>query len=253
MELKKEWLVPAAVGAGTFLVGGVGGYLIGKRRAVTVYMPPSKAEEDGINEVTQDLKETISGFVEIAEMYLTRYRDLVIAAAGYADVAEDPDEKVKDDQVRVFDIPDDDEPIPTDPEPRRVNVFTRTDIEWDEDVEKSQRTKDSPYVIHKDEFYGNTPVGVRQHQTTYFVGDDVLVDEQDKVIDRHEEYVGTELPFGHGSGDDAIVYIHNPQMKTEYEVVRNNGSYDTEVLGLSAETELEEETLKPRVPKFRDD
>jgi hypothetical protein len=62
------------------------------------------------------------------------------------------------------------------------------------------------------------------------------------------------LVFGHGSGDPNVVYIRNEKLQAEYEVLRDPGSYEIEVLGGHVEREMQEVDLKhSRQPgKFRE-
>lgn len=142
--------------------------------------------------------------------------------------------------VRTFTLPepeDEEEPERT-VEVVRRNVFAEAgaDDNWDYGVEVKQRDSSEPYVLHKDEFYAEemSEHGFRQFTYTYFDGDDILADEDDKPIYNHHNVVG-DLKFGHGSGDPKVVYIRNEKRKEEYEVVKDPGLYSKEILGLEIE------------------
>lgn len=117
--------------------------------------------------------------------------------------------------------------------------------EWDYDVELPNRSADAPYVLHQDEFYADER-GYTQLTVTYFEGDQVLVDEQEKPIYNWGQILG-ELKFGHGSNDSNVVYIRNEKNEAEYEVLLFSGSYEEEVLGISQEPE----DVTHTVGKFR--
>jgi len=117
---------------------------------------------------------------------------------------------------------------------KTTNVFAEStpDNVWDYAVEMKARTNEAPYVIHMDEFAEGEEDF--DHATlTYYESDDVLCDERDTQIEDQDTLVGLGnlLRFGHGSGDDSVVYIRNERLGTEFEIVRSGGSYAEEVHG----------------------
>lgn len=135
-------------------------------------------------------------------------------------------------------------PSAADPEPEHHSIFLRPeDNGWDYDVELSKRTDNAPYVIHKDEFFGDETAWDSQSTLTYYVGDDVLADEHDAPIYDVSATIG-EVKFGHGSGDPNVFYVRNPRLKAEYEIIRHTGRFDVEVLGHALEDQYEAGDLK---------
>lgn len=140
-----------------------------------------------------------------------------------------------------------------------VNVFPIPDTYdgWDYTIEMQRRDPRSPYVIHRDEFF-NDEMGFGaagdQRTFTWYAGDDILTDESDIPIYNSYERVG-ELKFGYGSGDPSIVYIRNEKEEEEYEIVMDDGSYQTIVLGKQIEQSMAKEDIKhSRAPgKFKRD
>jgi len=128
------------------------------------------------------------------------------------------------------------------------NVFAGSSDNWDYDVEVSNRTDKSPYVIHKDEFWSNE-FDFAQTTLTYFQGDDILVDQSDTPIYNYETVVG-ELKFGHGSNDPNVFYVRNPKNRAEYEILLDRGSYSVEILGLDSEDDAD---IWHSVEKFKPD
>jgi hypothetical protein len=61
-----------------------------------------------------------------------------------------------------------------------------------------------------------------------------MVDEDDTVIYNYNQKV-CELNWGHGSRDPNTVYIRNEKIKMEMEVLREEGLYSIEVMGLEAD------------------
>jgi hypothetical protein len=137
------------------------------------------------------------------------------------------------------------EPTPADPgspnttlPPSLVrNIFKETEVvdTWDWEIEKSLRQEqpDRPFVIHLDERHERE--GWDEMTLTYYEADDVLCDANDKVVDDQELLVGVANldRFGHGSKDANIVYIRNPQLEIDLEVVRSVNSYAEEVHGMA--------------------
>lgn len=204
----------------TTFAGGAGvGYFIGTRRrkveveTVIKYIQPpdiDEVEEDP-NQLTLNWEDTPDG----------REYKRVIEQEGYLPITDvKMEERVATDEK---------------PEPY-VFVKFNDDDDWDYEQEILARAAlpdDVPYVISIEEYMQNEN---DWHQTnlTYYAGDDVLVDENDTPIPNKEKIVG-ELKFGHGSNDANIVYIRNPKMSIEWEVVYDRGSYQEEVLGLEIE------------------
>jgi hypothetical protein len=123
---------------------------------------------------------------------------------------------------------------------------------WDYDREVRNRSREIPFVLHKDEF--DAEEDATQVTVTYFEGDDVLVDEKDEVITKKDEVVGMDnlSQFGHGSGDPNVVYVRNAHLGVDYEILRHKGHYAKEVLGLEEES-LEHSARPRRRMRFDDD
>lgn len=123
------------------------------------------------------------------------------------------------------------------------------DEDWDYTEELKHRSKERPYILHRDEFFSNES-DYRQCSLTYYGGDNILCDEQDVPVYNYEKIVGS-LVFGHGSADPSIVYIRNDKLEAEYEVILEPGYYQTEVLGHEVENGLAKDELKHFVQRFR--
>lgn len=131
-----------------------------------------------------------------------------------------------------------DSEAPEDPGPEQFNISS----------EMRKRDDGRPYIISQDEFMEN--VDERDQPTLmYYEEDDVLAESPgDQVVPEIDRVIGTEnLRFGYGSEDPNIVYVHNPILGVDYEIVRNTGSYAEIVLGAS----LRHSDRRPGVRKFR--
>lgn len=132
-------------------------------------------------------------------------------------------------------------PPAEDPRPPIKNVFAESDPrDWDYAAEQKAREENPgvPYVISFEEFEEN-PDSHEQLTLTYYAGDDTLADDKDSVVDNPNYTVGDDnlARFGHGSNDNKVVYIRNERVSADFEVLRSEGSYSVEVLGMT-ENEL---------------
>jgi len=186
-----------------FLAGVGVGYFLGHRDRRLPAPPPGELEK-----ITEEIN-VIRAKREARQATKPVVQEEVIVLAP---VAEDPDIRTEGPDI----------------------IITRTsDIGWDYEEEKKNRDSLAPYVIHMDEFWSNE-MEFAQHTWTYYEGDDVMVDEEDVVVYNHDQKVG-ELKFGHGSGDPNTVYIRNEKMKMEMEVLREEGLYSIEVMGMEVD------------------
>lgn len=133
------------------------------------------------------------------------------------------------------------------------SIFAGTDDDWNYELEVRYRQKhpEGPYVLHKDEFYENEQ-DLTQVTLTYYAGDNIMVDEEEKPIYNHELVTGP-MKFGYGSGDTNVFHVRNLKHKVEYEILQDPGLYSVEVLGLEIEDNQRVKDLKhARTPgKFR--
>jgi hypothetical protein len=112
------------------------------------------------------------------------------------------------------------------------NIFDDTNDEWDYEKELLGRGDIDPYIIHADEFEADENDWNSHTTLTWYEGDQILADSSDLPVYNHHTVVGNaNLRFGHGSGQADVVYIRNPRLEAEYEVIREPGSYEVLVLG----------------------
>lgn len=115
-----------------------------------------------------------------------------------------------------------------------------------------ERSHAIPYVITNEEFFQNEPEH-EQVTITYYMGDDVLADDKDGVIEDVDTLIQREnlQLFGVGSEDEAIVYIRNEKKTIDFEITRSEGKYAHEVLGFTEELKHSDER-RPRRPQWDD-
>lgn len=90
-----------------------------------------------------------------------------------------------------------------------------------------------PRIISQDEFMANDP-GHEQATLTYYEKSDQVCGEADEPIDNSELVVGLEFKenFGKDSSDPNVVHVRNDGLHMDFEVIRSEGSYEEEVLGI---------------------
>ena len=125
---------------------------------------------------------------------------------------------------------------------------------FDPEIEAVRREEhpDKPYVLTREEF-DDGDLEYEQLTLTYFDGDNVLVDSEQRQIREFDEVVGVEnmVRFGHGSEDPNVVYIRNNRLAADYEVLFDPGFYSVKVLGYSNE-EVEQAHLRhSEIRRFR--
>lgn len=134
-------------------------------------------------------------------------------------------------------------------EPTIVNIYNRVEDENPgEEVESplligydrdERRKEHRPYLISHDEFI-NTNTEWDKMSLTYYEDDDVLTDEGDMPID-NVDYLIDDIHlnfFGLRSGGDKnMVFVRNGQLSSDYEIIRNLGSYTEIVLNIPRDSD----------------
>jgi hypothetical protein len=213
----------------------------------TLYNKPSPAElaEPYIGEGVQTE-------MEMAVGALTDYAGAATQGEVFADRPSNiPDPSVKLDYTGL----EEDGSVA----PIQVNIFTdkepiieHSDGGWNYDEELATRSELEPYIIHHDEYFQGEKE-YQQNTLTYYAEDGVLCDERDSPIHDSEAIVGDAnlMRFGHGSKDNNILYVRNDRLELDLEVVRSNGSYTREVLGIRHSDEPTRR--RGRARRLRDD
>lgn len=224
--LRNRWVQTSLISVVAFAGGGVGGYFLGKRKAQRVEI-----------HVVQPTDEQLALFEEVEEIQITE------------SITETTIVEVEDDGYiqRIVEAQHED---PSEDEPAVVTVLV-DDGDWDYEAEMSTRDPRAPYILHQEEFIGDE-LGYRQETVTYYAGDQIMSDNNDTPLYGFEDLMG-ELQFGHGSRDPNVVYIRNEVIHMEWEVLRDEGSFSEQVLGIQADREVEDEIRHSGVQKFRRD
>lgn len=155
----------------------------------------------------------------------------------------------EEEDVDDGDIPDTGEEVESVTETHNIFSHSTSRDHWDYAKEIAQRGPTRPYIIHQDEYHSNES-GFDQLTYNYYAGDDVLVDERGVPVFKHQDRVGN-LTFGKGSNDPHVVYVRNPELEVEYEVLYNDDSY----VGTQLETAYvadEDSPFRPRRAPLED-
>ena len=246
-QLKREWVIPTVVGVVSF-VAGVGAEY-GFRRFREEKINRNKKAELGATEI-----ESEDGYFEPEHVQLTfefddRMRQFNRAIQEMAHVVREFKERGS---VYLAELDSEGLHEARHAHPSNgdnvVNIFPVEEDDWDYDVEVPLRTPDKPYIIHVDEYMDKEEVDNRQSTLTYYDGDNILCDTDDTPVYDVENIVGF-LRFGHGSKDPNVCYVRNERLMAEYEILRDPGYYQVQILGEA----LEEKDLKhsKQLPKFR--
>lgn len=251
-----------SVGAAGFALGGAIGYFVGKKRGAhtTVYRVEQDIMEPYVNQAArygdpakvvipvEDLPTKDDTPMTTVRSGAPEEEKETIAYHKMGEVTIEQDETGL--RIRPNTEPPPDEELAAAAEAQaeviRQSIFAGADTDdWDWDEEKAGRTNHRPYILHEDEFHEDE-MGFSQVACIYYAGDNVLtVAETNEVIMNHERIVGP-LEFGHGSGDPGVVYIRNEARHAEYEVFRDGGKYEQEVLDLHADQMLQHEERQAR-------
>lgn len=123
----------------------------------------------------------------------------------------------------------------------RKNVFSEppsNDVDFAYSDEIGARTKDRPYIISEAEWNDNDP-SHEQVEMTYFEGDKIVSDPNDKPVALVQETIGWDnLRFGHRSNDNDIVYIRHDTYHLDMMIVRDERKYGEHVGGFVKGTGL---------------
>lgn len=232
------------------LISGVVGFAIG----FGVCWYKTKKEKDELNQMLNDLSEQ---FGELRNTYFGEdsYEsfDKIVEESIQLELDLGADLSHGRPYNNVLNPTQDPAEIVVENQPNFINIFKNDSIsiDWDYELEQGNRTMDKPYILHQDEYFAKE-TEYSQSTLTYYSGDDILVDEQEVPIYNYKAVVG-DLLFGHGSDDPNVVYVRNDKLSGEYEVIKDSGHYEIEVLGNEYESILEKHDLKPNVMKFRDE
>ncbi|MET0785761.1 MAG: hypothetical protein ABWY25_03570 [Paenisporosarcina sp.] len=253
MHFRKEWLIPTGVGIGSFGIGGLVGHILTKYKfKVEVEEPEENTRDVELHFEYEEAKREFNWMIQQANHVVDKFKDSVKAYEAYIDIATEGSKSSHPSNGKLTVVTTPDLTL-FDDDDSTVSVFTEDDDDWSYEDELTTRSKEHPYILHRDEYFARE---LDYDQTTlmYYEGDNILCDEKDVPIHAADKVVGT-LKFGHGSGDPSIVYIRNDKLEAEFEVIIDHGFFQVEVLGQAAEDMLKAKTrdLRHSIHKFKDE
>lgn len=129
-----------------------------------------------------------------------------------------------------------------------VNIWTKyphapvgEDSDEDDDPDQEPFTGNpndddpEPYIITEAEFSMDMPE-YSKISLTYYAGDDVVCDEQERVVEDVESTIASRN-LSTFPADTMTVYIRNNRIKADFEVTLDNAKYSEAVMGLEAPVE----------------
>ena len=236
-EQMRKAVVPAIVGVSGLSVGGVLGYILGRRKTKQEFYETAVALDNHI--MSQDRE------INVLKGSLRERFDERLAKVLETPMTDKVNYDLMVDGTKVDEVEEQDED-------NIVNVFNNEIPGWDWEAELNSRSNKTIYVISKEEFFADD-MGYRQSTVTWYAGDRTLADEREQPIYNWSSLIGTELPFGHGSSDDNVVYIRNEELRHEWEICQDPSAHGIEVAGFELEQDYEEQDIRHSVSplKFR--
>ena len=198
-----------------------------KKKEVTIEAPDFSQEEIRSIEKRLDEKYGEKNPYEMIVEDIEKTLDMSIpgdedeeddADIPYQDGDDDVDYEDEEDAPDDEDPEDDDDAVPfesIDPE-NTVAEVGPNGREW-----KINRSDKRIFVISLDEFMSND--NYQQSEILYSPSRKMFFDNESEPIDDIEMYIGKgNLFWGMHSGDKNIVYIRNKNLRTDFEVIREN-------------------------------
>jgi hypothetical protein len=255
----RKAVVPAIVGIVGFSVGGAVGYIVANRRAKRAFGDLVEKSERwsyeqrvGAGVQAMEAYEGIQPHPGIVLEPEERLHDITAPGAripyykvipnnaerfienadlGIDVTVEELAEALADEAAKIKNAFEDNE------------LYDASDDDWVWEDELSMRSDKTVYVITREEFDDDN-MGYRQSTVNWYEGDRMLSDELGEAIYNWPSHIGSELPFGHGSGDENVLFIRNENLKWEYCVTKDPGRFDQDVQGHAVELEYEADDLK---------
>ena len=105
-----------------------------------------------------------------------------------------------------------------------------SNAETPEEIQEKHKKEERPFVISPDEFGELEDEGYSKVSLFYYA-DEVLADDDDELVEDVDGWVGEDATDHFGEyDDDDCVYVRNPRLKIDFEILRSAKEYYTEVL-----------------------
>jgi hypothetical protein len=213
----KFHLIATAVGVSSFVVGGTVGYKLAEKRL-------SDRFEERLARETQDMREFYT-------IHRKKYPNPSVAAAELIPGTLLTPEEIATENVAYHKIVKGEGYVTSEVVVENAEVYEGKEIP--QNIFDSRPDPDNPYIISQEDFMQNEG-SFEQPTLTYYEKDDKLTDEREDLIDDVDKVVGLEFKvnFGEGSSDENTVHVRNERLRMDFEIVRSEGAYAVEVLGM---------------------
>lgn len=222
--MNKDLIIKVGIGVGGLAVGGGAGYLLAKKQLEALYAARVEEEVEQVREMykrrtkTEQFATPESAVESLVKDISVRIGDTPLSElTKSAPEVEEYQEIVEDEGYTLT-------------EPERRNIFDQPE------PSPAELNTTSPYEISAQEFMEG-----ENDQVTlmYYQADDTLVDEREQPVPDPDDTVG-EQHLDLLDGKNNVVYVRNPVISTDFEILLNEGAYSVLVLG------NDDEHLEPR-------
>ena len=132
--------------------------------------------------------------------------------------------KKTDETITKTEEPDDNKKTEAEVFPEKDYIdYAKAIDKMKESHKKKNEVERAPYSISPDEFEKDN--GYSAIDLTYYSGDGVLADDEDEIIEDIEGTVGKDFMNHFGDYEDDSVFIRNDNLKTDYEILKDNRSF----------------------------
>lgn len=133
--------------------------------------------------------------------------------------------------------------------PEQGDIFEQYKNEDEEEgVDLNPNMDDpEPYVISEEEFTHGLAEEFQKIYLSYYPGDGVVCDEQDRVVEDVESAIGINNLAGFSDEDVVLLHIRNSRLQADFEITREVGSYREAVLGVEPGPVMERRGRRSKV------
>ena len=216
---------------GGAVAGAVGGYFLAKKRFQTIYQEQAEGDIEEMRAYFESKKEEVKAKADAAaqEAWHLVYR--TDEDAEPEDLLDEDIESRSELNVVLKNLECDTAITGTS---RPDLVEQRVSLRAKEADRKFEAAipQDGPYLISIEEF-SDERREYSKISLTWFEIDTTLMDDREHLIDDVTSSVGNEfhVNFGFRSQDDNVVYVRNDKVGSDFEITRDQRSYQEVVLG----------------------
>ncbi|MDO4378317.1 MAG: hypothetical protein Q4C64_04085 [Erysipelotrichia bacterium] len=227
--LKVNYILPVIASiVGAFSVG----YSIGKMKTKKTYEEEIERKDQELERCHYQIQRQNDKIIElknISDNIRMKNETFVSALKNDTDSSEDEIKRIidtygGDNYPKPKDLDIDDHPYDNDEDDHPL-VKVMDDAAVDSIIKKSK-----PKLIKVEDF---GEIFTYDTETLYLYRDDsILADENDDIIENEDELIGDCLDkFNFRDSNETSIYVRNDRLRTDYEILKVNGSYRDDVIG----------------------